>query len=69
MREAAGKAGIDLAQVITMAQAMDPKVATRAKKQAEELAAGLLETTRKDRVGKCIPKDVTLTILSVTMED
>jgi len=49
---AAGMAGIDLAKVVKMADAVDEDLATAARKAADAEMAALKEPTRQDRLGR-----------------
>jgi len=51
LREAAGLAGIDLAKVVAMAEAVNKDVATKAQKEADEAMQALKEPTKSDRKG------------------
>ena len=51
LREAAGLAGIDLAKVVAMAEAVDKKVASNAQKEANKAMAALKEPTKSARKG------------------
>ena len=55
-RSAAGKAGIDMSAVIAMAEAVDPKLAKQAQKDAETQAAGFKAPTMKTAKGKVTTK-------------
>jgi len=55
-RSAAGKAGIDLAAVVAMAQSVDPKLAKDAEKKAAAEAEALKAPTVKTAKGKVTTK-------------
>lgn len=55
-RSAAGKAGIDMAAIVKMAEAVDPKLAKQAQKDAETQASNLKAPTMKTAKGKVTTK-------------
>ena len=50
-REAAGKAGIDMAKVVELAEAVDPDLAKQAQEAADQRIAEIKEPTRKFKWG------------------
>jgi len=54
--EAAGETGVDINKLMAAAEAMDPDIVKRSKKQAEEAAAALKEATLTPTKGKVTVK-------------
>lgn len=50
-REAAGKMGIDIAQVVEMAESIDPKLVKKAQEEADAEVARIKEPTRRFKWG------------------
>ena len=53
---AAGQAGLNLTQLVKMAEKVDEKLAKKAQKAAEKETQALKEPTRQDRKGKVTVK-------------
>jgi hypothetical protein len=59
-RSALGKAGIDIDKVVELAEAVDPELAKKAKKAADDKVAAIKEPTRKHKWGGVSAKGATL---------
>lgn len=55
-RNAAGKAGIDMAKIIELAEAVDPDLVKKSKKEADARVAAIKEPTRRFAWGGVSPK-------------